>query len=348
MTVERKYLTAVPVFKFLLILGVVLIHSNPASQICDENGNCGFVFVDFVTSFMQTCVPSFYIISGYLFFINIGRPSATYLHKLKSRVRTLLIPYLVWNSICAALFVIKVKYLGFPGLGIIEDGTIDWGKFFLGFIYRQQADGYPFAFAFYFIRNLMLFVLLSPTVWFISRRWWTMCLFILMKIVFDLNLLGIEWFVIGSAAGIHRFSFEKINSRLAAIVSFAVYIAFGYVRFFTDDLSENMSQSLLVIEVLAAFYSVYFISQKLSSLSQKPGVMKTLCSSTFFIYAFHQLFCSITVKFWLRIFGTGSFAGPVLTYVFSFLTMFFISFAIYMSAQRICSRILSTITGGRE
>lgn len=122
---SQHRLKTIPIFKFILIMGVVLIHSNIYHLTPSGFNGYGPEIVNFITSLMQVCVPSFFIISGYLFFYGVDNFTAdVYKKKLSSRFKTLFIPYMIWDLFCAALFIIKVLFLNFPGLGIIENDTI--------------------------------------------------------------------------------------------------------------------------------------------------------------------------------------------------------------------------------
>lgn len=51
---------------------------------------------------VKVAVPAFFVMSGYLYFANVEKfTEEVYWHKLRRRVRTLLIPYIVWNLLMA-------------------------------------------------------------------------------------------------------------------------------------------------------------------------------------------------------------------------------------------------------
>ena len=154
------------VIKPFLLLGVVSIHSNvltPGEVYLSSFGRDVELLLS--STLTRICVPAFFIISGYLFFLNLNNFNLrTYNRKLYRRFYSLVIPYILWNLISLFIQIIKIKYLGFPNHGLFENGSIQWTKVFEGFY--NYVDGYPFAFAFWFIRNLMIFVLLSPLAYF--------------------------------------------------------------------------------------------------------------------------------------------------------------------------------------
>lgn len=98
--------------RFPLIVGVVFIHcfGKPfdygAINFMDLTSmdcyNLFRVSISHVAS--HVCVPLFFIISGYLFFKNMWSGSV-YLTKIKRRARTLLVPFLIWNTIAVLLSV---------------------------------------------------------------------------------------------------------------------------------------------------------------------------------------------------------------------------------------------------
>ena len=47
----------------------------------------------------RAAVPTFFLISGYYFFLNTRFTLATYKDKLRKKIRTILLPYLLWNII---------------------------------------------------------------------------------------------------------------------------------------------------------------------------------------------------------------------------------------------------------
>ena len=99
--------------RFPLIVLVVYIHNYGSpydySPIINWTSISGFDLYEIIRIFISKvishiAVPCFFFISGYLFFSNIVFfNKQTYLSKLKKRINTLFIPYLLWNII--AIFI---------------------------------------------------------------------------------------------------------------------------------------------------------------------------------------------------------------------------------------------------
>ena len=92
--------------RFPLIVGVVFIHSN--MLVVNIQGTLirydrwpivAFLMKLFSVVFADVCVPLFFFISGFLFFYKPDFTRGVYIDKLRKRVKTLLVPYLIWNFV---------------------------------------------------------------------------------------------------------------------------------------------------------------------------------------------------------------------------------------------------------
>ena len=105
-SVDTRFRNKITFMQFFLSVGIVYQHTTwnyRGSTIL----NSGQAFLFYL---IETCVPFFLMISGYLFFRTYEPAKAK--SKILSRGRTLLIPYLIWNAIYAA-FIIGLSNLGF-------------------------------------------------------------------------------------------------------------------------------------------------------------------------------------------------------------------------------------------
>ena len=91
-TVQRKY--TLDLLKVLLCVGIVVRHAELVGMVDRSAAFAGFNRG--MMLFTELCVPMFFVISGYLFFLNVPeKPNGRYfVNKIRSRVFTLLVPYL--------------------------------------------------------------------------------------------------------------------------------------------------------------------------------------------------------------------------------------------------------------
>ena len=89
------------VLNVFLTFVIVVLHSSPLNRIGIDN-EVDYPFVHGVAIFGHIGVPMFYFISAILFYkdLNFGRIG----EKLKRRVRSLLIPFLLWNTLFVAIY----------------------------------------------------------------------------------------------------------------------------------------------------------------------------------------------------------------------------------------------------
>lgn len=113
--VSEQFNAAIPKLRVWLPPLVVLLHCAGTCGMgganCWNSSVCDFIVILFSHGITRVAVPCFFLISGYLFFIGFenGWNWKKYTQKLGRRVNTLLIPYLVWNVICAFLIFVGSK-----------------------------------------------------------------------------------------------------------------------------------------------------------------------------------------------------------------------------------------------
>lgn len=103
---EKKNLQSkvIDVLRFPMIVGVVLWHSFFEGIMGLDIPDSGIPIYHTTSFFISrilasVAVPLFFFISGYLFFFRTTFSVDVYKKKLKSRIKTLLIPYLFWNFV---------------------------------------------------------------------------------------------------------------------------------------------------------------------------------------------------------------------------------------------------------
>lgn len=333
--------------KLLLILGVVLIHCNIAGGEIPY-ANLGIEFSGFVSGGLAlACVPSFFILSGYLFFRGVDRfTSELFRKKLRRRVSTLLVPYLLWNALCAFLFIVRVKLAGADGLGIVAaDGAINLIRFLEGFWMIPQVDGFPFASAFWFIRNLICFVVLSPLFYLIARSRMLTISVIAVSILIDKSCWGAEYFVVGACLALQQYDLRRLRLsgwKLAVVV--AVYLLSAMA--IHEEVCTALYLSLRYVLVFSGFTTFMNAALRMTRVdSTRFGSI--MIGATFFIYAFHQCFCRIVRNLWLSIVGDGSSVAALATYSLSFVTMVGVSVGVWLLMRRFAPGLLAILTGNR-
>ena len=330
--------------RFYLMLGVVLIHNvliEPQEAI--RQGMC---FVAFFIELMShklvaPCVSLFFFISGYLFFMKFGdRVSAIdYGAQLKKRVRTLLIPYIFWNLVVLGYFAFLHKFV--PSLinpefnNVYQFTAVEWIRSLWDFPGEQ-----PICYQFWFLRDLMLAVIISPNIFMVIKygRWYLMvllaALYICNSTLFPYQTM-LTFFSLGAGFAIHRYDFIAVASKVV-IPSAIVFVALTIISSLNSEM--RVSNGLIVIAGSVVFV---WIASRLKPINEK------LAKCGFFIYAFHGfpiLFMSRLIVSILHPNNTIMWLG---CYIGCFVTIVLLSIVLYFVMKRFLPKFTSIITGGR-
>lgn len=323
--------TKIRFLSFFLIVLVVFVHSYNI-DIKINNGikysAAGLVF--FIEEFFsqglnRIASPLFFIISGYLFFANINGRYEEFLLKLKKRFITLVIPYLLWSLAGLALYWLLQM---FPRADVFFTKTHISDLSIRELLYSLLFDPVPYHL--WFIRDLMMIVLLSPVVYFLIKNLkFVLLVSCLILWLADINLIffrsqSLLFYTIGGIVAIHYKdkAVREYNIKYGPIV--VVWVAVITVKTFLGyDLSGNVVLTGLlhkagIILGILAVNSVYDrFSDKIRSFYEKN---KPVFSFTFFVFASHEPILTIIKKslFYFTGFSTFSFfmiyiISPLLT-----------------------------------
>ncbi len=300
-----------------------------------------FIFSDLFHFFSNICVPTFFVISGYLFFLN---NSTFILNKIKRRFKTLLIPYVISCSI----FIIIIGFF---------QSLIETNFNYLQFYYAGEYINFlryiyftPAAFHMWYVRDLILIVLLSPLIYFFITRVNSVLfiVIILATVIFQIfNFLswGIFWFAIGSYFSIKKIAlFNSINKK-DGIMLFILYIlSIIFVLFFNIPISvpsSGLNYSALIL--LPGVVGLWRITD-LINIDKFNSV--TILKYTFFIYCFHVPLLNLIKKAFYPFIFNNVF-GLVIGYLFSPIATIFILITLARFLKNKLPHSYSIITGNR-
>lgn len=177
MTLEKGSSERIDCLRFPLIVGVVFIHCYGAVSGTMNSTHepaatyrISIFIMDLISQgIARTAVPLFFLLSGYLFFLDWKWSFDGYKKKLSSRISTLLIPFLFWNSLVLLLYGVVQLTPGLAGYNPGKEnlvsgyGLYDYVNALVG------IDRFPVAYQFWFIRDLMVMVLFVPLLNFLLK-----------------------------------------------------------------------------------------------------------------------------------------------------------------------------------
>ena len=157
--------------RFLMAFAVVLLHASAAGADGDLPVYSTLSIL-LGQGFCRIAVPCFFLISGYLFFKGLASWDwGAWTTKLKRRVHTLLIPYLLWNILAAVLIYgynwLRVRF-GNGDPAALAEMTDRWGPCAWR-IFWDYDQGMPLDYPLWFIRNLIFYTLATPLVFVLCK-----------------------------------------------------------------------------------------------------------------------------------------------------------------------------------
>jgi succinoglycan biosynthesis protein ExoH len=146
----------ISMLRFLLIFGVVMVHTPPIFEVEEVDGTSWGYFTSFLQNgLFRAGVPVLTMISGYLLFI--GGSDLSYAKLLKKKASTLLVPFLVFNLGHVATQLLVYFATGhWVGENLLAQDFSAWMDSMF------SIQGVPENIPLHFLRELIVLALLSP------------------------------------------------------------------------------------------------------------------------------------------------------------------------------------------
>ena len=374
---------AIALLRFPLTVFVVFIHYNIAvrgfslhgvTYGLDAPGWLRFFANLFSDVLPRTAVPLFYIISGYLLFRDGTFDGGTYCRKLRSRVGTLLVPYLLWNVIAVLVTLShSLPFFSsvFPSAHLMEVHLtplrllrtfVDnyWNR---GILVSPEWEGiasvepYPADVPLWYVRDLMLMIFLSPLIqWLIQRAGWRIVvalgvLWCLRSVLFPMwnegwgtmLLTAAFFFTWGAACGIWGTDIVERMWRWRAALLLYPPVAIA------DALTKGWDWNTCIHHsgILLGIIAILCVSSHLVVLGRERA-LSMLAGGSFFVLAFHSLVMDDLGKllFTTLHLSVTPFTLLLLYLAVPTLTILF-SLATYIALRHLAPPLCHLLTGGR-
>ena len=279
---------------FIMSVLVILIHSI--------NNDTRFErFFAIEGGIGQFATPLFFIISGFLFFRNV-RSISDAKNKLRRRVYTLLIPYLLWNLIYYAIHLFLK-----PGSGISLSEIID-----AAFTYKYNPS-------FWFIYQLILLSIISPIIYYVVNHFlekknirnrqviMAVGLCVIAEVIViagkDIPYINEDAFLYYTFGMIISILYNSgkiilIHKKNTIIYLLALIVAFVLNRFvfhllLTNPLYYNLfTATVIIVRLIGAMFIFYFVD-----LFFRYNKVPEFMGQTFFLYAIHYMIVKAMIIF---------------------------------------------------
>lgn len=296
----------------------------------------------FMSRFTNVAIPSFFLISGFLFFNNIEQINDC-LSKIKKRFSTLVIPYLAWNVL---LLVLCLALSTIPQLKAQIRYTYDLSYSIFWIVAKLTYK--PIIGQFWYIRTLFLFILFSPLYLYVFKSKTLSLLIIFLSIflwkLIDTGILSTEgacFFLLGGFLSYHGFLPSQQSFKLWLWLFLPQAIIFPAIIF--------TSINYIVIQKICIFIQIYTGWQICLYLASQTKICHFLIEMnhhSFFHYATHGTILKALSLYFSKMVPHTQFFSFTFYFLCFFITLIF-SFSISFHARQSFPRLYSIFTGGR-
>lgn len=355
---ENEQSLRLKLLRFPLIIGVVFIHAygNIAVFAGNEIGVNQTSFVaDFIRNFISNgvariAVPLFFLMSGYLFFIGFKWSIQNYVTKIRSRIKTLIIPFVFWNI--ATLLIIALAQ-AIPATQIFFSGKNALIVNFSIFDYFNAIIGFtrsPIAYQFWFIRDLIILVLFAPLINIINKSVPLpfICILLLYWLTDGSPLYvpsseAILFFSIGAYLGSKNKSLFVFDN-LGFIISLLYFII---VTVDVITINQSFNPYLHKIGIVFGILCALFLTGIIVNIEKMKLLIVQLSSASFFVYAVHEPLLTILKKIAYKTIHPASSFSILCIYLFIPTITIILSLIVYRIISSISPKFVSIVTGGR-
>lgn len=299
-------------------------------------GGAWLYFLKWMDKMTEIAVPTFFTISGYLFYQNFEYSKI--IDKWKSRIKGLVVPYVIWVTI-GYLYYVVLKHI--PAVGNRISMTIEPlnATNLLKNILYGNYNG-----PLWFMRSLMVFVFVTPAFYWIIRRWRlgiVVCVGAILLLHYRFGIIGLDilqWLLGVWIAARHKDIVENLTCPkwISGVAIVAIVLIANLKMWMPEyEVAENV---LLIGEVILTW-----MAMDLVRIKETPKWWMTI---SFFIFCTHSLILESIEKVFLLLLGN-TMMGSVVDFILApIIALGIITGAAYILKYRMYT-VWKIVTGNR-
>jgi fucose 4-O-acetylase-like acetyltransferase len=323
-----------------------------------------FIEYFFANGILRFRIPMLFIISGYLFAMNDHQP---YGKRTKKRLRTLLLPYLIWSGL-ALLMVYLMEEFTITKSWILSTGMMWIGenRMLLHDYHWYEVLGrwilVPVAYQLWFIRVLLIYNITYPWIKAAVTHKIARPIFFTIVILFwltNLNFLivegeGLLYFSLGVWMRKKDFNVEAPKKWLNPVAWGIVFVSLCIIKTWLvfkgfTLMGEAVFYILLLLQKIAVFsglVAAWYGLDFLVRFFMRSKWFTWAAAFSFIIYASHAPLVAFLIDPFFRIFDHWPYYRMI---TFILLPLFLVAVAIGLGGglRRVTPKIYSILTGGR-
>lgn len=337
----KKKILSIPFIQFICCAMIVILHSNNINSfsfnISEGIGNHIVGNIENIFTIAgHSALPIFFFITGYLYFYECKWSIHTYKTKIISRIHSLVVPYLFWNTFTVGFYwcisripqiANKLNHMYVPNeIGVIFKAIL--------------VSSYT---PLWYVRNIFILALLSIAIERILREkylCWIMIIFLIgINFFHPFNYYGIVYwlpiYLMGCACAYYRIGFPRLGK-------YKWVIRVGYGCIFGLNVAFCGLKFLYIYRIISPLVLINWLDE----IYQKKKTNRIYYKFTFFVYCTHFLVISIFQKCMVMLLGNKwdiTLLVYIITPLFCISLLCFIAAIIYNK----CPKIWKFVNGGR-
>lgn len=307
----------------------------------------------------RMAVPFFFITSGFLFFLKVNQHIQSVFVNQRKRVRSLLLPYVF----ACIFFVLTYSLSIIPALSKFFNGAPDYFsedfnvfRFLRSVFWMNEGRDSPLAFQLWYLRDLILLVVISPLIYLLLRYlgWLVipLLIFLLFREIHFPHLptsmsTSFLWFTFGGLIGFKHVNINYFRTKWSWLFML-LFISIGMIElcfpliihlpFYSDNV-------VILLGIIGCWLFYDYVSQN-SALAPKHSLILRASTFTFFVYLYHEPTINIIRK--LIVIGVGKTSfGYLLSYLISPLLFYLFAAIVAIYLIKIVPAFYRLLTGGR-
>ncbi|UZO81454.1 acyltransferase [Aquimarina sp. ERC-38] len=354
----NRYLsTKIEAISFLLIVMIVYLHSysieikyKTESEKLERGYNL-FIQEFISNGLCRVALPIFFMISGYLLFINLRRfDFDIYHYKVKKRLRTILLPYFLW-SLYGILLYLGLQSIPFAANFFTNQPIVEYSK--EDFLYTLLIN--PISYPIWFLRDLFILVIIAPVLYYLLKYYGLkIIILLLLTWVFEIDLIivkfkSLPFFAIGMWLAISEPNYLLRNLSKKSWLFTLSWILLLYIKTTVFYYRGNEDILLLIHKVsviigiisLWSLFDMLFLNRNIVSSRIYP-----LFKFAFFIFVFHEPILTIIKKGLYFILGYSQLKALMIYFIAPILTII-ICLIVAVGLKKLSPKFYKILTGNR-
>ncbi|MBO7433768.1 MAG: acyltransferase [Salinivirgaceae bacterium] len=338
------------------------------------SGGAFDIFIIFICKIIcPVAVPAFFFVSGYLFYKGLEQWDwAVWRGKMIKRIRSLLIPFVLWNLIALLAFPLTrwagsiVSGVPIDDLwGVVQDRglvRLFWDRTLFNNNIQNTVNilgwvvpcGQPMNTPLWFVRDLMVVVLFSPVIHWLVKKIKVLFIVLLAALyiadiwipVSGFGIRATFFFSFGSYFAICRRQFIESfrNAKISAAV--LVLVSLCLLPFLWSKDIPTFKFALRVFIIVFIMFVFNIISILIENGRLK--VNRKLADSSFFVYCSHMVIIISVIMGSIMLVPTRSEFVQIILFIVGTVGVFVTCHLLFLLMDRFCPSLLRLLTGGRQ